>query len=106
MSADVFTVLADPTRRGILDRLRATDSTVSGLVEALAASQPQVSKHLRVLRDAGFVTCRAAAQHRVYRVEPERFAEVAAWLEPYRELWSRHLDALERHLDQQEDQRS
>jgi DNA-binding transcriptional ArsR family regulator len=103
VTTDVFTVLADPTRRGILDRLRAGDSTVGSLVEALSASQPQISKHLRVLRDAGFVTCRTAAQHRVYRVEPSRFTEIAEWLEPYRALWSHHLDALERHLDQQED---
>ena len=102
MTADEFTVLAEPTRRRILDELVRAEASVGALVDALALPQPTVSKHLRVLRDAGFVTCRTQAQQRIYRVEPEPLQAVAAWLEPYRRLWDRHLDALERHLDQQE----
>ena len=102
MAVDTFAVLAEPTRRRILDQLRIADRTVGELVESLAISQPAVSKHLRVLRDAGFVSARAAAQHRVYRVETQPFEAVDAWIEPYRRLWTRHLDALERHLDQEE----
>ena len=99
MPTDTFAVLAEPTRRRILDELVAADATVGTLVDTLALPQPTVSKHLRVLRDAGFVSCRSDAQHRIYRVEPEPLRAVAAWLEPYRRLWERHLDALERHLD-------
>jgi DNA-binding transcriptional ArsR family regulator len=101
--ADAFTVLAEPTRRRILDRLRGADRSVGELVDALAVSQPTVSKHLRVLREAGFVSCRIAAQQRIYRIEPGPFQALDEWLEPYRRLWSRHLDALERHLDNQEE---
>lgn len=103
MTVDTFAVLAEPTRRRILDQLRTSDRTVGELVDALAVSQPAVSKHLKVLRDAGFVTSRTAAQHRVYRVETQPFEAVDAWIEPYRRLWTRHLDALERHLDDQEE---
>ena len=99
MALDSFTVLAEPTRRRILDRLRSSDSTVGDLVEALAVSQPTTSKHLWVLREAGFVSCRTAAQRRIYRIETGPFESLAEWLEPYRRLWSHHLDALERHLD-------
>lgn len=102
MPADPFTVLAEPTRRRILDRLRRTDSSVGELVSTLAVAQPAVSKHLRVLREAGFVSCRTAAQQRIYRIEPGPFEELDSWLAPYRRLWTRHLDALERHLDTQE----
>jgi DNA-binding transcriptional ArsR family regulator len=100
--ADTFTVLAEPTRRRILDQLRAADSSVGELVGTLAVAQPAVSKHLKVLRDAGFVSCRTAAQQRIYRIEAGPFEALDAWLAPYRRLWSRHLDALERHLDIQE----
>jgi DNA-binding transcriptional ArsR family regulator len=100
---DSFAVLAEPTRRRILDRLRSSDSSVGELVEALAVSQPTASKHLKVLREAGFVSCRTAAQHRIYRIETDPFETFAAWLEPYRRLWSHHLDALERHLDDKEE---
>jgi len=99
---DTFAVLAEPTRRQILDELRRSESSVGDLVETLAVSQPAVSKHLKVLRDAGFVTCRTAAQHRIYRIEAGRFEALDAWLEPYRRLWNKHLDALERHLDSEE----
>jgi DNA-binding transcriptional ArsR family regulator len=75
---------------------------VSQLVEALAVSQPTVSKHLKVLREGGFVSCRIAAQQRIYRLEASPFEALDSWLEPYRRLWTRHLDALERHLDNQE----
>jgi DNA-binding transcriptional ArsR family regulator len=102
VTADSFTVLAEPTRRRILDELRRSERSVGGLVRSLDVSQPTISKHLRVLRDTGFVSCRTDAQRRIYRVEPDRFAALDEWLAPYRELWSTHLDALERHLDQQE----
>jgi len=99
---DAFTVLAEPTRRRILDALRDTDRSVGELVDGLGVSQPAVSKHLRVLREAGFVTCRTAARQRIYRLEPGPLRAVDGWLDPYRRLWTRHLDALERHLDSQE----
>jgi DNA-binding transcriptional ArsR family regulator len=99
MTADAFAVLAEPTRRRILDSLRRSERTVGELVTALAVSQPAMSKHLRVLRDNGFVSCRVAAQRRVYRVEAEALRALDDWLEPYRRLWNRHLDDLERHLD-------
>ena len=98
-----FAVLADPTRRRILDRLRAAEHSVGALVDALAVSQPTVSKHLKVLRDAGFVTSRVAAQQRIYELSPAPFEELDEWLETYRHRWTHHLDAVERHLDRQED---
>lgn len=100
MTVDAFAVLAEPTRRRILDVLRGSEQSVGELVDKLSISQPAVSKHLKVLRDTGFVSYRTAAQQRVYRVEPEGFRHVDDWLSPYRELWAKHLDALERHLDQ------
>lgn len=103
MPADAFTVLAEPTRRRILGELRAADSSVGELVEALSLSQPAVSKHLRVLRDAGFVSSRTARQQRIYRLETRPLMAVDEWLAPYRRLWTTHLDALERHLDDWED---
>lgn len=103
MPSDAFSVLAEPTRRRILDELRLAECSVGDLVAALAVSQPTLSKHLKVLRDAGFVSRRTAAQHRIYRIEPRPFATLDRWLEPYRRLWEHHLDALERHLDEQED---
>jgi DNA-binding transcriptional ArsR family regulator len=103
VAADPFAVLAEPTRRRILDQLRTADRSVGELVTALAVSQPTVSKHLRVLRDAGLVSCRTAAQRRIYRVEAGGLVALDDWLEPYRRLWTTHLDALERHLDTQEE---
>ena len=94
-----FDVLAEPNRRRILDLLREEERPVGDLVSALHVSQPAVSKHLRVLRDAGFVEVRSDAQRRLYRVRPEPLREIADWLEPYRALWSSRLDDLERHLD-------
>ena len=94
-----FGVLAEPTRRRILDDLRDRERSVGELVDRLQVSQPGVSKHLRVLRDAGLVDVRQDAQRRLYRVRPEPLSEIAEWLEPYRQLWSDRLDALGRHLD-------
>jgi DNA-binding transcriptional ArsR family regulator len=99
---DTFAVLAEPTRRQILDRLCTSESSVGDLVDALDVSQPTMSKHLKVLRDSGFVSCRVDAQRRIYRVEARPFERLDEWLEPYRRLWTRHLDALERHLDTQD----
>lgn len=100
---DTFTVLAEPTRRRILDRLRTSERSVGELVRSLEVSQPTMSKHLRVLRDAGLVSSRTAAQQRIYRIEPSRLQALDDWLAPYRRLWTTHLDALERHLDHQEE---
>jgi DNA-binding transcriptional ArsR family regulator len=102
MSVDALAVLAEPTRRRIVDALRQADSSVGDLVGVLGMSQPAVSKHLRVLRDAGVVSARIRAQQRIYRLEPGPFRELDAWLAPYRRLWTRHLDKLERHLDSRE----
>jgi DNA-binding transcriptional ArsR family regulator len=101
--ATTFEVLAEPRRREILDLLRGGERPVGELVEQLALSQPAVSKHLKVLRDAGLVDVRQDAQRRWYRLRPAPLAEVDAWLEPYRELWRDRLDALEAHLDRLDD---
>jgi DNA-binding transcriptional ArsR family regulator len=103
MAASTFDVLAEPTRRRILDLLRDDERPVNELVSTLNVSQPGVSKHLRVLREAGLVDVRTDAQRRLYRVRPEPLAEIDAWLAPYRRLWGNRLDALERHLDETED---
>jgi DNA-binding transcriptional ArsR family regulator len=94
-----FAVLAEPTRRDILDVLRERPLSVGELVERLGLTQPGTSKHLRVLREAGLVSVRRQAQRRMYELRPEPLAEVDAWLAPYRELWNERFDALERHLD-------
>lgn len=99
-----FEILAEPTRRQILDLLREHERSVGELVTVLALSQPGVSKHLRVLRNAGLVIVRQDAQRRVYAVNAAPLAEVAVWLEPYRHLWAGRLDALERHLDARKEQ--
>lgn len=100
----VFEVLAEPRRRQILDLLRAGERPVGDLVAALAIAQPGVSKHLRVLRDAGLVTSRVDGQRRLYRIEPAPLREVDAWVAPYRALWGAALDALQDHLDEMPDQ--
>jgi DNA-binding transcriptional ArsR family regulator len=92
-------VLAEPRRLQILDLLRDRERPVGELVDRLGVSQPAVSKHLRVLRDAGLVEARADAQRRLYRIRPEPLAELDEWLASYRELWTTHLDRLEDHLD-------
>ena len=94
-----FEVLAEPTRRRILDLLRERERSVGELVSRLTISQPGVSKHLRVLREAGLVEVRTDAQRRWYGLRPEPLSEVDAWLEPYRRFWAQRLDALEQHLD-------
>src|SRR4051794_36010637 len=95
-----FEVLAEPNRRRILDLLRTTERPVNDLVSELSISQPAVSKHLRVLRDAGLVDVRTDAQRRLYRVRTEPLRSIDEWLEPYRQLWNERLDDLERHLDE------
>jgi DNA-binding transcriptional ArsR family regulator len=99
MTVTTFDVLAEPTRRRILDLLLDRERPVGELVEKLKLSQPGVSKHLRVLREAGLVEVRIDAQRRWYRVRAEPLAEIDAWLAPYRRFWTERLDALERHLD-------
>jgi DNA-binding transcriptional ArsR family regulator len=94
-----FTILAEPSRRAILTLLANGERTVGDLEAALNLSQPSVSKHLRVLREAGLVVATIDAQRRVYRILPEPLREVDAWVAPFRRYWSAHLDALERHLD-------
>ncbi|MGW3960896.1 ArsR/SmtB family transcription factor [Amycolatopsis sp. NPDC005003] len=97
--ANAFAVLAEPARRDILQLLLERPRPVSELVEQLGLSQPGTSKHLKVLRDAGFVRARRDAQRRIYELQPEPLVALDRWLEPYRLLWSERLDALERHLD-------
>jgi DNA-binding transcriptional ArsR family regulator len=95
----IFEILVEPNRRRILDLLRGGHRPVGEIVTALGLSQPAVSKHLRVLKEAGLVVVRPDAQRRLYQLRPEPLSEVDAWLAPYRHLWSQRLDALERHLD-------
>jgi len=97
-----FGIIAEPNRRAILSLLASSERSVSEIEQKLRMPQPSVSKHLRVLRDAGFVEARVDAQRRVYRIRPEPFAEVDAWLAPFRRFWNTHVDALERHLDRME----
>ncbi len=98
-----FEVLAEPNRREILGLLAERERPVGDLVAALSLSQPAVSKHLRVLREAGLVEVRSDAQRRLYRVRPEPLREIDEWLGPYRAMWSSSLDRLERHLDGMDD---
>lgn len=94
-----FAIIAEPSRRAILSLLASSERSVGDLEVQLRLSQPSVSKHLRVLREAGFVESRSDAQRRLYRIRPEPLMEVDAWLAPFRRFWSTHLDALERRLD-------
>ena len=94
-----FDVLAEPNRRRILDLLRVAERPVGDLVAALAVSQPAVSKHLRVLREAGLVEVHAEAQQRIYRLRAEPLRAIDEWLAPYRALWEARLDALALQLD-------
>lgn len=94
-----FEALAEPNRRRILDVLREGERPAGDLVDALAISQPGVSKHLKLLRDAGLVSVRADGQRRLYRLKPQGLAELEAWLAPYRRAWAERLDALENHLE-------
>lgn len=95
----VFEIIAEPNRRAILSLLVTSDQSVGEIERRLRMPQPTVSKHLRVLRDAGFVESTVDAQRRLYRLKPEPFQEVDAWLAQFRRFWSAHIDALERHLD-------
>ena len=95
----LFDVIADPSRRRVLDLLRDDEHTVSELVDTLDMSQPAVSKHLRVLRDAGLVEARVDAQRSIYSLRAEPLAELDAWLAPYRRFWRGKLASLERHLE-------
>jgi DNA-binding transcriptional ArsR family regulator len=94
-----FAILAEPNRRAILSLLASSERSVGEIEGQLRMPQPSVSKHLRVLREAGFVESRVEAQRRVYRIRPEPLMEVDVWLAPFRRFWSAHVDALERHLD-------
>ena len=98
LEPSVLDVIAEPTRRRILDAVRDGERSVGELVEAVGMHQPGVSRHLRVLRDAGLVEVRGDAQRRLYRLRAEPLRELDAWLEPYRAHWTSQLDALERHL--------
>lgn len=100
---DAFAVLSQPPRRAILDLLLTGERPVNELVERLALSQPNVSKHLKALREAGLVSVRVDAQRRLYRVESAALAEIDAWLAPYRRLWTERLNALTAHLDNREE---
>lgn len=99
----VFEVVAEPNRRAILSLLVSSHQSVGEIEKRLGMSQPTVSKHLRVLRDAGFVEATVDAQRRLYRLRPEPLREIDDWLDPFRRFWSAHIDALERHLDRMED---
>jgi DNA-binding transcriptional ArsR family regulator len=97
-----FAIIAEPNRRAILGLLAASEQSVGEIEKRLRMPQTSVSKHLRVLRDAGFVESRVEAQRRVYRIRPEPLEEVDAWIAPFRHFWTAHVDALERHLDRVE----
>src|SRR3954469_25255794 len=99
----VFEIIAEPNRRAILSLLVTSEQSVGAIERELQMSQPTVSKHLRVLREAGFVESTVDAQRRLYRLRPEPLQEVDAWLAPFRRFWSSHVDALERHLDRMDE---
>ena len=99
----VFDIIAEPSRRAILNLLVSSEQSVGEIERRLRMPQPTVSKHLRVLREAGFVEATVDAQRRLYRLKPEPLREVAAWLDPFRRFWSKHVDALERHLDRMDE---
>ena len=98
----VFDIIAEPNRRAILSLLVSSQQSVGEIERQLRMPQPTVSKHLRVLREAGFVESAVDAQRRLYRLKPQPFQEVDAWLAPFRRFWSAHVDALDRHLDRME----
>lgn len=102
MTDALWSALVDPHRRAVLDLLRQRACAVGELVNELGFTQPMASKHLRVLREAGLVRVRKQAQQRIYTINPDRMAELDAWLAPYRRLWNDRLDALGRHLDDEE----
>ena len=102
----VFEIIAEPNRRAILSLLGSSQQSVGEMERQLHMSQPAVSKHLRVLRDAGFVESTVDAQRRLYRLKPEPLKEMDAWLAQFRRFWSAHVDALERHLDRMNQDRA
>lgn len=95
----MFDIIAEPNRRAILSLLVLSEQSVGDIERQLRIPQPSVSKHLKVLRDAGFVESSIDAQRRIYRLRPQPLQEIDAWLAPFRRLWSARIDALERHLD-------
>nr|WP_223755121.1 metalloregulator ArsR/SmtB family transcription factor [Myxococcus sp. RHSTA-1-4] len=97
-----FAIIAEPNRRSILSLLASSERSVGEIERRLRMPQTSVSKHLRVLREAGFVEARVEARRRVYRLRPEPLMEIDAWLAPFRRFWTAHIDALERHLDRME----
>jgi DNA-binding transcriptional ArsR family regulator len=99
MESTSFAALAEPNRRAILTLLLASERSVGELERELKLSQPSVSKHLRVLKESGFVESRTEAQRRLYRLRPDPLMELDEWLVPFRRFWTKHVDALERHLD-------
>jgi DNA-binding transcriptional ArsR family regulator len=99
----VFEVIAEPNRRAILNLLVLSEQSVGEIERQLGMAQPTVSKHLRVLREAGFVEATVDAQRRLYRLRPEPLQEIDSWLAPFRRFWSAHVDALERHLDRMDE---
>jgi DNA-binding transcriptional ArsR family regulator len=99
----VFEIIAEPNRRAILSLLVSSEQSVGEIERELRMPQPTVSKHLRVLRDAGFVESMVDAQRRLYRLKPEPFQEMDAWLSQFRRFWSTHVDALERYLDRMDE---
>ena len=98
-----FSIVAEPNRRAILSLLLSSERSVGEIERKLRLPQPSVSKHLRVLRDAGFVESRIEAQRRLYRLRPEPLMELDAWILPFRRFWSKHVDALEQHLDRMDE---
>ena len=96
---EIFEIIAEPNRRAILSALASSERSVGDIERQLRMTQPAVSKHLRVLREAGFVESTVDAQRRLYRLKPQPLREIDVWLAQFRKLWSAHLDALERHLD-------
>jgi DNA-binding transcriptional ArsR family regulator len=97
-----FEAIAEPNRRRLLDLLRAGERPAGDLVEATGLSQPGVSKHLKLLREAGLVSMRPDGQRRLYRLEPRNLAQLDDWLRPFRQFWSDHLDALDEHLEKEQ----
>ncbi|MGC1239304.1 MAG: metalloregulator ArsR/SmtB family transcription factor [Acidimicrobiales bacterium] len=104
ITLSAFDILVEPSRREILELLRDGELPVGDIVDHLKLSQPAVSKHLRVMKEAGFVHVRPEAQQRFYRICPEPLEQLDEWLEPYRKFWTTHLDRLESHLDQRRKQ--
>jgi DNA-binding transcriptional ArsR family regulator len=102
----VFEIIVEPNRRAILNLLVSSQRSVGEIEDRLHIPQPAVSKHLRVLREAGFVESAVDKQRRLYRLKPEPFEELEAWLAPFRRFWAAHLDALERHLDRMDSPRT